>query len=148
MQQFIHNNLPLLLGCGVGFMLALGVWVFSTLRQQEKSDNRDADETIAEIIGQSRDEHRLRFVDDTTVEFVYLILGDGEGLHMIWARINIGMISKYATICYMPGLALRYRDYAHALVDAFKRQGWPATMEQCAEQPQDHELGVREENTD
>lgn len=127
------------------FLLILGTVFHSIYTHGKKTDaeNRSAaEDTVQGIMEEIRCEHRQRWINDTTVEFVYLILGKASGQDLVWARVQVVKTGIRVAIEYYWDIQRVHIDWAWMIVDAFKGRGVEATLKSSDRQPEKDETGV------
>lgn len=136
--------------------IALAVFllmVYLSMRSGRKELRNDVDELVCSVISDVRRPNRQRWVQDPTdpdgaVEFVYLILGNGEkgeaSRHFVWLRFHITKRVSGVGICHVHDATDFQMKYARELRLAFRKRQWTTSIISSVEQPNLDETGTRD----
>ncbi|HVU06634.1 MAG TPA: hypothetical protein VHE10_02505 [Candidatus Paceibacterota bacterium] len=140
-------------------LLILGVWTFTIVAlfggfwlsaiKRRRNERRMALETARHIIESKGYENRHRFVDDDTIEYLYLVLGEtSKGPDLVWAMVRVGRETTTVTIQHIDTKLLKQNsrqmvaDAAKDLRWALTSLGYQAEIEAVASPPNRSMTGV------
>ena len=125
-------------------LLALIGLLAMKMDRRVKSDNqKHAEQVVKDIFEQCGWESRQRWIDNKTIEFVYLALGKHiPGEHLIWVCVRIEKKAMYVVVEYYNQIHHSMIPFAEEIVEEFRRRNIPTRLERVFAQPTEEETGT------
>jgi len=151
MNAYLYRLLVVFSYCFFAAISIVGCFYLQEVLRRRK-EKRLMIGTVENILEAKRWDHRQRWIDDETMEYLYLILGEGtkEGRQYVWAIVTIGRTYKTVTLRHLDLGLLNVsahsmvKDCIADLVKPLEERGATVKVEAVLEQPDMEMLFAKE----